>query len=149
MLLFLFYRKQFNFNFHLVHLHLLKEAVSINALPACVYIYIQQLSSFRAPMLWFINLTVTTCHIQYTSEFMSIFHERMDKTRKCSKSAYENGRQQLRIGVQSINTERASTHVGLYSNTLFTNIYKQLYLKYCFTDSIINAPHNEPCLVDA
>ena len=80
---------------------------------------------------------------------MSIFHERMDKTRKYSKSAYENGRQQLHIGMQSINTERAATHGGLYSNTLFTNIYKQLYLKYCFTDSIINAPYNEPCLVDA
>ena len=37
-----------------------KEAVSINALCAGVYIYIRQLSSFRAPMLWFINLTVST-----------------------------------------------------------------------------------------
>ena len=67
MLLFLLYRKQFNFNFHLVHLHLLKEAVSINALCACVYIYTQQLSSFRAPTLWFIYVTVATCPIQYTS----------------------------------------------------------------------------------
>ena len=50
-----------------------KEALSINALCACVYIYIQQLSSFRVPMLWFINLTVATFHIQYTSEFKSIF----------------------------------------------------------------------------
>ena len=29
-------------------------------LSACVYIYIWQLSSFRAPKLWFIDLTVTT-----------------------------------------------------------------------------------------
>ena len=30
------------------------------------------LCSFRAPMLWFINLTVATCHIQYTS--LSLCH---------------------------------------------------------------------------
>ena len=48
----------------------LKEALSINALRACVYIYIRQLSPFRAPTLWFIDLTVPTCHIQYT--FLSL-----------------------------------------------------------------------------
>ena len=48
----------------------LKEALSINALHTCVYIYIWQLSSLRAPKLWFIDLTVTTCHIQYT--FLSL-----------------------------------------------------------------------------
>ena len=37
--------------------------LSINALRACVYIYIRQLSTCRAPMLWFIDLTVATCHI--------------------------------------------------------------------------------------
>ena len=47
-----------------------KEALSINAFYACVYIYIQQLSSFRVPTLWFIDLTVATCHIQYT--FLSL-----------------------------------------------------------------------------
>ena len=49
----------------------LNEALSV--LMLCVpvfYIYIQQLSSFRAPTLWFIHLTVTTCHIQYT--FLSL-----------------------------------------------------------------------------
>ena len=35
-------------------------------------IYIQQHSSFRVPTLWFINPTVTTCHIQYT--FLSLCH---------------------------------------------------------------------------
>ena len=44
----------------------IKEALSINALHACVYIYIQQLRSSRAPTLWFIDQTVATCHIQYT-----------------------------------------------------------------------------------
>ena len=50
---------QFCLQFHF------KEALSINALRACVYICIRQLSSFRTPT-WFINQTVTTCHIQYT-----------------------------------------------------------------------------------
>ena len=35
-----------------------------------VDIYIRQLSSFRAPTLWFIDLTVATCHIQST--FLSL-----------------------------------------------------------------------------
>ena len=39
---------------------------SLSTLHACVYVYIWQLSPFRAPTLLFINLTVTTCHIQYT-----------------------------------------------------------------------------------
>ena len=35
-----------------------KEALSINAFRACVYIYIRQFSSFRVSTLWFIDLTV-------------------------------------------------------------------------------------------
>ena len=31
-----------------------------------IFIYIRQLSSFRVPTLWFIDLTVTACHIRYT-----------------------------------------------------------------------------------
>ena len=97
-----------------------KSTLSINAFCACVYIYIRQLSYFRAPTLWFIDLTVATCHIQYT--FLSLcqfFHEKTDKIRKYSKSAifvwYENGRQWL-LGAQSINTERASmiSNVNIY-----------------------------------
>ena len=34
---------------------LFKEALSVNALCACVYIYIRHLSSFRAPTLWFLS----------------------------------------------------------------------------------------------
>ena len=41
---------------------LVRSSLSINALRACVYI--QQLSSFRVPKLWCIDLTVATCHIQ-------------------------------------------------------------------------------------
>ena len=40
----------------------LKKRSQYNALCSCVYIYIWQLSSFRAPTLWFIDLTVATCH---------------------------------------------------------------------------------------
>ena len=42
-----------------------KSPLSIDALRACVYIYIRQLGSFRVPTLWFIDLTVATCHIHY------------------------------------------------------------------------------------
>ena len=49
------------------------SSLSINALRACVYIYIQQLSSFRALTLWFIDLIVATCQIQETY-VKNIFH---------------------------------------------------------------------------
>ena len=65
-----------------------------------VYIYIRQISSFRAPTLWFIDLIVTTCHIQYTFlSWFQFFYEKTGKTRKYSKSAIfglnENGRRRL------------------------------------------------------
>ena len=66
-----------------------RGSLSINALHACVYVYIQQLSSFRAPTLWFIDLTVATCHIKIdTLSWVNanFFHKKMDKTRKYSKS---------------------------------------------------------------
>ena len=71
-----------------------RSSLSINALHACVYIYIRKLSSFRAPTLWFIDLTVASCHIQYTRS-LTIF------------VWYKNGRRHL-VGAQSINTERVS-----------------------------------------
>ena len=104
------------FNIHVAWPHQLsvdtKEAPSvINALHDCVYIFY---SSFRASMLWFIDLTVATCHIQYTfSEFTAIF-----LTRKLTKQ--ENTRRRLFLydtkmaadgywaRAQSINTKRAS-----------------------------------------
>ena len=63
-------------------------SLSRNILCACVYIYIWQLSSFRASM----DLTVATCHIQYTflSYYVRFFHKKTDKTWK-----YENGQRQL------------------------------------------------------
>ena len=116
-----------------------RSSLSINALRACVYIYIRQLSSFRAPTLWFIDLTVATCHIQYT--FLSLcqfFHEKSDKTRKYSKSVivvwYENVHRRL-LGAQSINTESlfqrnylgCQTHGDrIYSNKLDTRIFKNI-----------------------
>ena len=88
-------------------------SLSIKALHACVYIYIRQLSSFRAPTLWFIDLNVTTCHIQYSFFWVYhfFFHEKTDKAWKFSKSTifiwYANGCRRF-LGVQSINTERAA-----------------------------------------
>ena len=61
---------------------LFKEDFSVLMLCVCVYIYIQQLNSFRAlPTLWCINLTVATCHIQYTFLGSCFFHEKTNKTR--------------------------------------------------------------------
>ena len=68
---------------------LVDEALSSNAFHACVYIYIQQLRSFRAPMLWFINLTVPTCLVQYI--FLSLcqfFYEKTNKTWKYSSPPF-------------------------------------------------------------
>ena len=73
---------------------LLKEALSINAFRACVYIYIRQLNSFRAPTLWFIDLTVATCHIQYT--FLSL----------CQFFSRENGQNTKILEVRYFRTIR-------------------------------------------
>ena len=74
------------FTFTLSFQGTLRSSLNIHALHACVYIYIQQLSSSRATTLWFnIDLTVLTtttpdqptptppthkCYIQYT--FLSL-----------------------------------------------------------------------------
>ena len=51
--------------------HLIYVALSIiNALRACVDIYIRQLGPFSTSTLWFIDLTVATCYIQYV--FLSL-----------------------------------------------------------------------------
>ena len=84
-----------------------------NALRASIYIYIRQLSSFWAPTLWFIGLTVVACHIQYTFLSLCQFCSRENGTRNYAKAAillwYENGRRRL-LGAQSINAERTSFH---------------------------------------
>ena len=82
----------------------------------CLYIYIWQLSSFRVPTLWFIDLTDATCHIQNT--FLSLCEfffawENWWNTRilslpfsydmKVAANSY--------VGAQSINSERASLNV--------------------------------------
>ena len=60
---------------------LLKETLTVNALCARVYIHIQQLSSFRAPTLRFIDLTVATCHIQYTFLSLAIIFFTRNRTK--------------------------------------------------------------------
>ena len=95
----------------------LTGSLSINALHACVYIYIHQLSYFRVSTVWFIDLTVATCYSIHFSEFMSnLFHEKMDKKKKLNVRHfmwYKNGRWRLFIGAQNVNTERASLHVSV------------------------------------
>ena len=52
----------------------MRFVLNINALRACVYIYIRQLSSFRGPTLWFIDLTIAaTCHIRYSFQSLCQF----------------------------------------------------------------------------
>ena len=58
-----------------------KEALSV--LMLCTPVFI-----LRVPMLWFIDMTVTTCHIQYTFLSLRQFVSReTDKTQKYQKSA--------------------------------------------------------------
>ena len=77
-----------------------------------VFIYIQPLSSFRAPMLWFINLLLLAIFNTLFWVYANFFHRKTEKTWRYSKSTIfvrytQNGCQSL-LGVQSINTERAS-----------------------------------------
>ena len=50
------YRTRIGYKMHDKKHQDLTEVLSISALLACVYIYIHQLSSFRAPTLWFVFL---------------------------------------------------------------------------------------------
>ena len=72
-----------------------KGALTVNYLCTYVYIYIWQLSSFRAPTLWFIDLTVATCHIQYT--FLSL----------CQFVSRENGQNRKILEIRHFRMIRA------------------------------------------
>ena len=116
----------------------LKDALSvlINALCACVYIYIRQLSSFRTPMLWFIDLTVATCHIQYTFLSLCQFVSRENgQNRKILKVCHfrmiQNGHRRL-LGAQSINTERTSLICTLPLSSAKDLLGFYLGLRICF-----------------
>ena len=90
----------------------------------CVYVYIGQLSSFRVPTLWFIDLTVTICHIQYT--FLSVW--------------YKNGHWRL-LGMQSsYNTDRASLtlfHSCLNIHHIYSTINSRNLSKHNVISSLI------------
>ena len=82
--------------------------LSVNALRACVYIYIpRQLSSFRAPhcglSIWLSLLAIFNTLLSLW--LLLFFHEKTDITRLYSKSAifvrHKNGRQWI-LGAQSI-----------------------------------------------
>ena len=55
------------------YLVLFKEALTINGLRASFYVHIRQLSSFKAPTLWFIDLTVATYHMRLQCTFLSLW----------------------------------------------------------------------------
>ena len=88
-----------------------------------VYIYIRQLGSFRAPTLQFINLTVATCHIQYT--FLSlcqfVSRENGQNTKNTRSPPFSHDIKMAPdglLGVQSINTESAPLRPYLHLNSL-------------------------------
>ena len=71
--------------------------------------------------MWFIHLTVTTCHIQYTFLSLSFIFTRKRtkyKKEKLEVRRSKNGRRGLLIGAQSINTESLLTGIvgELYGN---------------------------------
>ena len=84
--------------------------LSINALRACVYIYIRQLSSFRAPT--FCCLSIWMSYLPYSlrfSEFMPISFTRKrtkhENTRSPPFSYHTKRAADVNTGAQSINTE--------------------------------------------
>ena len=94
----------------------LKKALSINALHACVYIYIWQLRCFRACTLWFTDLTVAAYVIFNTLfwVYVNFVHKKKDKTQKYLKCTvfvwYDNDCERW-LGTQSITTERVSLRI--------------------------------------
>ena len=79
-----------------------KEASPVCFAHLCLYLH-PAAQLFRAPTLWFIELTVATCHIQYT--FLSLCHCYSRETGQNTKIL--EVRRQLLVP-QSINTERVS-----------------------------------------
>ena len=96
-------------------------ALSINALRACVYIYIWQLSSFRASTLWFIDFDCELYSSIYSNtpslcQFIS--QENGQNMRILGPLfSYENGCRQL-LGVQSINSESFFGKMGIWLKCL-------------------------------
>ena len=72
----------------------LKKLFSINDLRACVLYLHPHLSSFRAPTLWFIDLTIATCHIQYKFLSLCQFVSR-ENGQNTKILQVENGRRRL------------------------------------------------------
>ena len=66
-----------------------KEAITVDALRACIYIYIRQLSSFGAATLWFIDLFVA--YVPDLNTLLSLFHFFPRRTR----TKHENTRSLL------------------------------------------------------
>ena len=80
-----------------------------------------------APMLWFIDLTVATCHIQYTFLSLCQFFSRVNgqNTRILEVRHfvwYKNGRRRL-LAAQSINTGTSRWPNGLASRLKSTQVF--------------------------
>ena len=93
---------------------MVKEVLSVLMLCTLISIFTSGSSALllRAPTLWFIDLTVATCHIQYTFLSLCQFVSRENgQNRKILKVCHfrmiQNGHRRL-LGAQSINTERTS-----------------------------------------
>ena len=83
-------------------------SLSINALHACVYIYIWQLSTFRAPMLWFTDL-IATCYLPnsiHFSEIMSIFFMRKQTKHENTQSPASSRGKQKEKGKKKKSTNK-------------------------------------------
>ena len=109
------------------------SSLSINALHIRLYIYIRQLSSFRAPTLWLIDLAIATCHIQYT--FLSLCQLFLRENRQntkipevCLFVCCENDCWRL-LGAQSINTERTALRWLKYGSDHVR--WKAVLFPYC------------------
>ena len=64
-----------------------RSALSINAFHACVYMYTEQLSSFRVLTLWFIDLTVAALPYSiHFSEFIPVSFTRKQAKHKNTQS---------------------------------------------------------------
>ena len=84
-----------------------------------------QLSCFRVPILWFINLTVATCHIQYhplsLCQFVSRENRQNTKILGLPFVWFENSHQCL-LGVQSTNIENMVVRPRFESMTFHIHV---------------------------
>ena len=100
-----------------------------------IFIFTSGSSALRAPMLWFIDLTVATWYIQYTflcqfffSSFFLLFFSDMKTDKSAIFVWHENGRRRL-LGAQSINRQlETGTRERTYCFTTPKNLPSSGYI---------------------